>query len=41
MGTYKIGELPLTYRPRVLLLGEIPQNTCQNIKGVGVIYIYI
>jgi hypothetical protein len=34
MGTYKIGGAPSAYRPRVLLLGEIPQNTQRNKKGV-------
>jgi hypothetical protein len=34
MGTYKIGGAPLAYHPRILLLGEIPQNTQRNKKGV-------
>jgi hypothetical protein len=32
MGIYKIGKAPSAYRPRVLLLGEIPQNAQRNEK---------
>jgi hypothetical protein len=38
MGTYKIGVAPPAQWPRVLLLGDIPQNTHRNKKGV--VYIW-
>jgi hypothetical protein len=36
LGTYKIGGAPSVLCPRVLLLGEIPQNTHRN-KKKGVV----
>jgi hypothetical protein len=39
MGTYKIGGAPLAYHPRVLLLGEIPQNTQRNKSGLALIFL--
>jgi hypothetical protein len=33
LGTYEIGGAPSALRPRVLLVGEIPQNTHRNKKG--------
>jgi hypothetical protein len=37
MGTSKLGELPWHNPLRVLLLGEIPQNTHRNKMGVELI----
>jgi hypothetical protein len=40
-GTYKIGEVRLEKRPKVLLLGEIPQNTHRNKKRVVYGWMYM